>query len=956
MSRQGGFQGQQSGGTTYKEKMRQMDEQEKMIEEKKRKILEKLQSQSSKNVSTPSSTSSTSSTTTFKERPEDCSCFDSSESKVYDESTEQQRGSNDKSDYYTKSSSQKFETLQQDNTSNVIKSQNPVHSSAHAQRLGSAGQTESLQSGKYGNSQTSSEEPSGKLPQQHFVTSGPQHRDQPYRQPASQSPINSPPNQPPTPPIQPQFVPHSPPDQHIYGVQIHHPQGTGSGPQPGPPGSYGHPQTGPPPPTSQHGAYGPPRPPEGQHPNIPVVSVPNEIAQFGSHPQHVHTGPYGSPAPPAHIPQQQLQQNPIPGHPPFHPPQPPPSSFTPHPPPPANTPPVQFANTHQPRLPVYGNHQGPPGPPPGPPLPPGTFGQNSGPPGPPGSFHPQPPGSSQAPIDGGQFGMSPRPNLGPHPQPPSQNNFGGNNPPPNAQFGPPRPIFNQRGPPPPGAVMPSGPPPPPPPGAPVGYQGPPNQRFLPPHGSPVVKEETEVVYGEYGPVVVKKEAFEQTESDYDPSMPTEADSPVKQLADMKQEPGEHVMMSISKRSGEGPRQGVNMADVFELHDQKSMEIKDPRGTIDTDRLLLVSPPEDRELQDVIDQLAVFVSKGGPGLQEKAIAENKENPAFWFLYEQNSPAYKYYQYKVRMLTEEARQAEGNEADTEENEASSLASKAKRKRRSRWGPQDDTETVPPIGVASIPPIGVANIPPPSGSGTVPGVVPILPAVPQHHPPRVTLQDFARKMVGSDELNEEQIKQIKQQREMNMMYNLILAQKKATEAAQMAAIQGVKVKPKYEYDSDEETEGGTWEHRKRAGEMEATKEWAEALTDANKGKHFIGDFLPPDELSRFMETFAALKEGREPDLSDYKEFKLTCENLGYQMLQKLGWKEGEGLGSEGQGIKDPVNKGNVSVDGRGVGLERPSGLDKDDDEYDAFRKRMMLAYRFRPNPLNNPRRPYY
>lgn len=41
-------------------------------------------------------------------------------------------------------------------------------------------------------------------------------------------------------------------------------------------------------------------------------------------------------------------------------------------------------------------------------------------------------------------------------------------------------------------------------------------------------------------------------------------------------------------------------------------------------------------------------------------------------------------------------------------------------------------------------------------------------------------------------------------------------------------------------------------------------------------------------------------------------------------------------------------MSVDGRGVGLERPDGLSKEDDEYDAYRKRMMLAYRFRPNPL--------
>ena len=32
----------------------------------------------------------------------------------------------------------------------------------------------------------------------------------------------------------------------------------------------------------------------------------------------------------------------------------------------------------------------------------------------------------------------------------------------------------------------------------------------------------------------------------------------------------------------------------------------------------------------------------------------------------------------------------------------------------------------------------------------------------------------------------------------------------------------------------------------------EWADELTDVNRGKHFIGDFLPPDELERFMETY--------------------------------------------------------------------------------------------------------
>lgn len=39
---------------------------------------------------------------------------------------------------------------------------------------------------------------------------------------------------------------------------------------------------------------------------------------------------------------------------------------------------------------------------------------------------------------------------------------------------------------------------------------------------------------------------------------------------------------------------------------------------------------------------------------------------------------------------------------------------------------------------------------------------------------------------------------------------------------------------------------------------------------------------------------------------------------------------------------------LDSSGLGSERPDGISRDDDEFDAYRKRMMLAYRFRPNPL--------
>ena len=87
----------------------------------------------------------------------------------------------------------------------------------------------------------------------------------------------------------------------------------------------------------------------------------------------------------------------------------------------------------------------------------------------------------------------------------------------------------------------------------------------------------------------------------------------------------------------------------------------------------------------------------------------------------------------------------------------------------------------------------------------------------------------------------------------------------------------KHKYEYDSDEETEGGTWEHKLRSAEMEATQMWAEELTAQAEGKHHIGDFLPPDELDKFMEQYNAVKEGREPNLGDYKEYKLKEDNIG-------------------------------------------------------------------------------
>ena len=44
----------------------------------------------------------------------------------------------------------------------------------------------------------------------------------------------------------------------------------------------------------------------------------------------------------------------------------------------------------------------------------------------------------------------------------------------------------------------------------------------------------------------------------------------------------------------------------------------------------------------------------------------------------------------------------------------------------------------------------------------------------------------------------------------------------------------------------------------------------------------------------------------------------------------------------------RGKTSFDQAGVGAELPGEISNEDDAFDTYRKRMMLAYRFRPNPL--------
>ena len=167
------------------------------------------------------------------------------------------------------------------------------------------------------------------------------------------------------------------------------------------------------------------------------------------------------------------------------------------------------------------------------------------------------------------------------------------------------------------------------------------------------------------------------------------------------------------------------------------------------------------------------------------------------------------------------------------------------------------------------------------------------------------------------------------MQEMYDMIMKHKRAMADMQRMWEKAIR-DHQHEYDSDEDVdqEAGTWEHQLRQMEMEKTRgkpeqsaekwttwtltqaaaedaafmkwhalilavwlfisafpEWAESLTEMGKGKHFIGDFLPPEELEKFMETFKALKVSTPLSSLVFSLTKMNTSKL--RVFQVSTWK---------------------------------------------------------------------
>ncbi|XP_075063614.1 SURP and G-patch domain-containing protein 2 [Mixophyes fleayi] len=83
------------------------------------------------------------------------------------------------------------------------------------------------------------------------------------------------------------------------------------------------------------------------------------------------------------------------------------------------------------------------------------------------------------------------------------------------------------------------------------------------------------------------------------------------------------------------------------------------------------------------------------------------------------------------------------------------------------------------------------------------------------------------------------------------------------------------------------------------------------------------------------------KKPADLEFASKKLDQQNVGFQMLSKMGWQEGQGLGSSGSGIKNPIKVGAVSA-GEGLGVEGQTAGESANTNFDAFRQRMMQMYK--------------
>lgn len=337
------------------------------------------------------------------------------------------------------------------------------------------------------------------------------------------------------------------------------------------------------------------------------------------------------------------------------------------------------------------------------------------------------------------------------------------------------------------------------------------------------------------------------------------------------------------------------------------------------------PPSDGEVKKVADKLALFVAKNGRQFEDITRQKNPGNTPFSFLFDAECAEYKYYQYRVEQ--EEA--ALAPEAAASQTPHTGSGTPVQRDRHSSGGHQQRYQT-PASALYSG---GNDHRRSSYSSGSSREPVQDRNSQQSYANDSVAMMDFYMKKAAQEALR----RPPKQSKD------------------EMPPPPGLHPPQSVSQVAD------TWQPEEPAIPEAARSSYAtpsvgvvEDGAAAKKGHH-MGDYIPPEELEKFLAKCNDAKAAKAAKATADRA-KIQSDNVGHRLLSKMGWKEGEGLGSGRSGIADPVQAGSVKVNNLGVGAEVPGEVTADDDIYEQYKKRMMLGYKFRPNPLNNPRKAYY
>ncbi|GMH38525.1 hypothetical protein BSKO_06409 [Bryopsis sp. KO-2023] len=444
----------------------------------------------------------------------------------------------------------------------------------------------------------------------------------------------------------------------------------------------------------------------------------------------------------------------------------------------------------------------------------------------------------------------------------------------------------------------------------------------------------------------------------------------------------------SKRPASGPARGIvvprvntnrkkSVVDIFaeesdDEHDEVQVDAKKPRR--EQSVAAAVCPPDDPTVRHVAERLAEFVAKNGRNYEEVTRQRNPGDTPFKFLFHRSSHEYLYYEAKLKEFQSKSGFGSGHQPEQQHVVNQS---------------QPPLPPLPPPLPPTSPPPQPPPPPPPLPPNPPPGsAVPPRGGAPQ---PKNPTQRKSRFSGGFQKDPETAAKQALAAGDsiaaMNAFMKLAAKQEESRPKQQPQPVPPVQpVKPvtqlpkhvpvveikkevnipvpikseakvKVEIEKEEVGDDGVGPKKPELlndTAFERRRTYAVYKEDGSRGHH-MQDFIPQEELAKFMSKCRDESSQNHAKALE-EQAKIGADNIGHKLLSRMGWKEGEGLGAQGKGIAKPVEAGSVKSDNLGLGAAAVGDVTEEDDVYEQYRKRMMLGYKYRPNPLGNPRRAYY